>query len=121
MEKQIMTVDDSPSIRKLVEFTLKSRGYRVLSCTDGIEALDTLSRESIDLIFLDVNMPRMDGFELLGKLRAQEYTSSIPVVMLTTEGQDEDKEKALGLGATDYIVKPFKPTELLAITSRILG
>jgi two-component system chemotaxis response regulator CheY len=121
MTHSILSVDDSPSIRKLVEFTLKSKGYQVQSSPDGIEALELLARNTFSLIYLDINMPRMDGFELLKKIRSNSSTASIPIVMLTTEGQDEDRGKAIGMGVNDYIVKPFKPTELLEMTEKILG
>ena len=119
MSKKMLTVDDSPSVRKLVQFTLKAKGFSVGSAGDGVEALEKLKSEPYDLIILDINMPRMNGLEFLEKIRQDPQFESIPVIMLTTEGQDEDKDKAVSLGATAYIVKPFKPTQLLGLIGKI--
>jgi len=116
----MLTVDDSPSVRKLVKFTLKVKGYEVSSAGNGLEALDLLKQEAFDAIILDINMPRMNGLELLGTIKADEQYAGMPVIMLTTEGQDEDKDKAVALGATAYMVKPFKPTQLLTLLEKIL-
>ncbi|CAN2047594.1 Uncharacterized 14.6 kDa protein in sodA1 3'region [Candidatus Magnetomoraceae bacterium gMMP-1] len=118
MKKKILAVDDSSSIRKLVKFSLESRGYVVLAAKDGREALEIIARESYDAVVLDINMPRMDGFEFLEKVRANDKYASIVVIMLTTEGQEEDEKKAMELGAQDYIVKPFKPSELIKIMGK---
>jgi len=118
--KKIIAVDDSSSIRKLVKFSLKTIGYQVILAENGQEALECLAKDAVDAIILDINMPRMDGFEFLKKIKADEVYASIPVIMLTTEGQDEDKEKSIRLGAHDYIVKPFKPSELLNIVEKTL-
>ena len=115
MSKKILTVDDSPSVRKMVEFSLKSKGYAMGSAGDGQEALDLLSQEPYDAIILDVNMPRMNGLEFLEKRLENDEIATIPVIMLTTEGQDEDRDKAISLGATAYIIKPFKPSQLLEL------
>ncbi len=120
MSKKVLTVDDSPSVRKMVEFSLKTKGYTMGSAGDGQEALDLLSNEPFDAIILDVNMPRMNGLEFLEKRLTNDNIASIPVIMLTTEGQDEDRDKALSLGATAYIVKPFKPTQLLELLDEFL-
>ncbi|HBI14155.1 MAG TPA: hypothetical protein DDY20_01305 [Desulfobulbaceae bacterium] len=120
MSKRIITVDDSPSVRKMVEFSLKSKGYVMGSAGDGVEALELLRQEPFDAIILDVNMPRMNGLEFLENIKNDENLAAIPVIMLTTEGQDEDRDKAMALGATAYIVKPFKPTQLLSLLEEIL-
>ena len=119
MAKRMLTVDDSPSVRKLVEFTLKAKGFEVGSAEDGQEALDIMAKEQFDAVILDINMPRMNGFQVLEKMRADDTYASIPVIILTTEGQEEDKDKAVELGATAYIVKPFKPTQLLGLIEKI--
>ena len=121
MSKKLLTVDDSPSVRKMVQFTLQAKGFEVGSAADGQEALEMLASESYDGIILDINMPRMNGLEFLKQIRSEEQYSDIPVIMLTTEGQDEDKDKAVSLGATAYIVKPFKPTQLLGLLERIFS
>lgn len=120
MSKKILTVDDSPSVRKMVEFSLKSKGYAMGSAGDGIEALELLEQEPFDAVVLDVNMPRMNGLEFLEKIKTHDDFAAIPVIMLTTEGQDEDRDKAMALGATAYIIKPFKPTQLLALLDDLL-
>ena len=120
MSKRILTVDDSPSVRKMVEFSLKSKGYDMGSAGDGVEALELLEQEQFDAIVLDVNMPRMNGLEFLEKIKNHDVFAAIPVIMLTTEGQDEDRDKAMALGATAYIIKPFKPTQLLSLLDELL-
>jgi two-component system chemotaxis response regulator CheY len=112
MKKKVLAVDDSSSIRKMVEFSLKCKGYSVTTAEDGQLALELLARDNYDVIILDINMPRMDGFAFLKKIKNNDAYASIPVIILTTEGQDEDKDTAMSLGITDYIVKPFKPSEL---------
>ncbi len=121
MKKKILSVDDSPSVRKLVEFTLKSKGFQVSSAEDGLAALELMAKEQFDAIVLDINMPRMNGLEFLEKVKADDVYAPIPVIMLTTEGQEEDQDKAMDLGATAYIVKPFKPTLLLRIIDKTLA
>jgi two-component system, chemotaxis family, chemotaxis protein CheY len=120
MTRKILAVDDSPSVRKLVEFTLKRGGFLVTTAQDGQEALEIIVREKFDAVILDVNMPRLDGFEFLKRIKANESLTMIPVVMLTTEGHDMDKEQASKLGATAYLVKPFKPTALLELMNEVL-
>jgi len=121
MKKKILSVDDSPSVRKLVEFTLKSKGFQVASAQDGVAALEIMANEKFDAIVLDINMPRMNGLEFLEKVKSNDVYASIPVIMLTTEGQEEDQDKAMDLGAIAYIVKPFKPTLLLRIVDKTLA
>ena len=120
MSKKILTVDDSPSVRKMVEFSLKSKGYTMGAAGDGLEALELLNEEPYDAIILDVNMPRMNGLEFLEKRLELDKIADIPVIMLTTEGQDEDRDKAISLGATAYIIKPFKPSQLLELLEEFL-
>ena len=120
MQKKILSVDDSPSVRKLVEFTLKSKGFQVASAVDGQEALESIAKEQFDAIILDINMPRMDGLEFLEKMKLDDARASIPVIVLTTEGLEADKDRAMELGATAYIVKPFKPTQLLSLVDEVL-
>ncbi len=120
MSKKILTVDDSPSVRKMVEFSLKSKGYAMGSAGDGQEAMDLLAQEPFDAIILDVNMPTMNGLEFLEKRLENDQIASIPVIMLTTEGQNDDRDRAIALGATAYIVKPFKPSQLLELLEEFL-
>ena len=121
MSARILTVDDSMSIRKMIEFALKSKGYIVMAAADGQEGLEILERdERFELLVLDINMPRMDGLTLLRNVRQRPEWKKLPVLMLTTEGQDADRDQALELGATDYMVKPFKPTELIERVAKLL-
>ena len=106
MEKRILSIDDSPSVRKLVEFSLKSKGFQVASAEDGQEGLELMADEEFDAIILDINMPRMDGLEFLKKMRSEDAYASILVIILSTEGQEADKDRAMRLGAAVYIVKP---------------
>lgn len=121
MPEKILTVDDSTSVRKMIEFALKSKGYVVSAAVDGQEGLEILERgDRFDLVVLDINMPRMDGLTLLKTVRARPNWGRLPILMLTTEGQDADRDQALSLGASDYMVKPFKPTELIERVAKLL-
>ena len=121
MKRRILVVDDSPSVRKLVEFTLKSKGFQVTAAGDGLEALEIMAKEQFDAIILDINMPRMDGLKFLQEMRPGDTHGSTPVIVLTTEGLEEDRDRAMELGATAYMVKPFKPTQLLSFVDKMLA
>jgi two-component system chemotaxis response regulator CheY len=116
----ILAVDDSRSVIKMVEFALKSRGYAVTTAEDGEAALAALRQTAFDLLVLDINMPCLDGLALLQIIRAKDEWRALPVVMLTTEGQEADRDRALALGATAYMTKPFKPSDLLDRVARLL-
>ena len=118
---RILAVDDSPSVRKMVEAALRSARHEVVTAVDGQEALDTLERQAFDLVILDVNMPRLDGLSLLRTVRQRSDWNALKVLMLTTESEDADRQRALDLGATDYMVKPFKPGELLRRVAVLVG
>lgn len=120
MSRKVLAVDDSSSIRKMVEFSLKSKGFQVTTAVDGQEALELLAKDKPDVIILDINMPRLDGFGFLKKIKAEAANAAIPVLMLSTEGQEADMETAASLGATHYIVKPFKPSELIAAIEKLV-
>jgi DNA-binding response OmpR family regulator len=105
----------------MIEMTLRSKNYTVVLANDGMEALDTLERNSFDLAILDINMPRLDGLSLLKALRERAEWAKLPILMLTTEGQEADRERALKLGATDYLTKPFKHTQLLERVANLLN
>ena len=108
MSRKMLTVDDSPSVRKLVKFTLKAKGIDVSSAGDGVEALDLLKQDEFDGIILDINMPRMNGLEFLRTIKATDEYAAIPVIMLSTlsESGAVDTLEALAHGATDFVVKP---------------
>ncbi len=121
MSKIIMTVDDSASVRQMVSFTLKQSGYEVVEAVDGRDALSKLDKSSIHMLLTDLNMPNMDGIELIRNVRAHSSCKFIPIVMLTTESQAEKKQEGKLAGATGWIVKPFKPDQLLAVIRKVLG
>ena len=119
MPKKIMTVDDSASVRQMVAMTLRNAGYDVVEASDGKDALSKLSGP-VDMIITDLNMPNMDGITLIKSVRAQSQYKFIPIVMLTTESQAEKKQVGKNAGATGWIVKPFKPDQLLAVVQKVL-
>ncbi len=116
----IMTVDDSPSMRMLLKAALTDLGYKVLEAEDGIEALERLGGVEPDLLITDINMPRLDGFGLIEKVREQDRHRNLPILVLTTESSDEKKQRARSAGATGWIVKPFHPDKLAAAIRRVL-
>ncbi|MGZ0041052.1 response regulator transcription factor [Paenibacillus ottowii] len=107
----ILLVDDEPEIIKLMQIYLENEGYRLLVARDGLEALEQVNREQIDVMVLDVMMPNMDGIEACMKIRETEH---FPIIMLSAKGQDMDKITGLSVGADDYVTKPFSPLELVA-------
>lgn len=121
MEKTIMTVDDSASIRMMVSFSLKDAGFEVVEAVDGIDALAKLDQHDISMVIADVNMPEMDGIQFVKKMRVHPKYKFTPVVMLTTESHESMKEKGREAGATGWIVKPFKPDQLISIVRKVLG
>ncbi len=120
MSKLIMSVDDSESIRQMVRFTLKQAGYDVVEAVDGQDALKKLSSCTIDMLIADLHMPNLDGIELIKKVRSKPQYKYIPIIMLTTESQTDSKQKGKAAGATGWIVKPFKPEQLLAVVKKVL-
>ncbi len=121
MSKIIMTVDDSQSVRQMVSFTLKEAGYGVLQAADGEDALMKLDGMEVHMIITDLNMPNLDGLGLIRAVRGQSAYKFIPIIMLTTESQVEKKQEGKAAGATGWIVKPFKPEQLLAVVKKVLG
>ncbi len=121
MDKTIMTVDDSASIRMMVSFSLKGAGFEVVEAVDGVDAQSKLDHHDISMVIADVNMPVMDGIQFVKKMRTHPKYKFTPVVMLTTESHESMKEKGREAGATGWIVKPFKPEQLLKIVNKVLG
>ena len=119
MKKTIMTVDDSASVRQMVAFTLRNAGYEVIEACDGADALTKL-KGNVHMIVTDLNMPKMDGIELIRNVRKQAAYKFIPIVMLTTESQASKKQEGKSAGATGWIVKPFKPEQLLGVVKKVL-
>jgi two-component system, chemotaxis family, chemotaxis protein CheY len=121
MEKTILAVDDSASVRQMVSFTLKEAGYDVVEATDGFDALGKLNGKQVSMILTDLNMPKMDGIEMIRQVRTSAAHKFIPIVLLTTESQENKKREGKMAGATGWIVKPFKPQQLLAVVRKLLG
>ena len=121
MGKTIMTVDDSNSMRELVGITLQSAGYEVVKAVDGVDALEKAEKSSFDMVLTDLNMPNMDGIELIQKLREHSKYRFKPILMLTTESQESKKKEGKAAGATGWIVKPFKPNQLVAVVKKVMG
>ncbi len=121
MSKTIMTVDDSASVRQMVSFTLKGAGYDVIEAGDGQQAVGKLNGTPIHMVITDLNMPNLDGIGLIRAIRGNASYKFIPVIMLTTESQASTNEQGKAAGATGWIVKPFKPEQLLAVVKKVLG
>ncbi|MCW8092991.1 response regulator [Alteromonas sp. ASW11-130] len=121
MSKKILIVDDSPSIRQMVEATLKRQGYDVTAAEDGQAALDKCQSQRFDFVLTDQNMPRMDGLTLIRSLREMSAYRTVPIVVLTTEAGDSMKSQGKAAGATGWMVKPFDPAKLLAVAAKVLG
>ena len=118
----LITVDDSLTMRRIIKNTLSKIGFKnVLEAADGIEALDVLAKENIDLIITDWNMPEMDGLEFIKNLKSNEDFKDIPILMVTTEAAKEDILDALRQGVNNYIVKPFTSDTLKAKVIKLLG
>ena len=120
MGKTILTVDDSASIRQMVTFTLKGAGYNVVEAVDGEDGIVKMNGSNVDMVITDLNMPKLDGIGFIKKVRANPKTKFIPVIMLTTESQAEKKQAGKAAGATGWIVKPFKPDQLLGVVKKVL-
>jgi len=110
-KKNILIVDDDPAILRLLNTNLKARGYEVITATDGEESLEAVQRDFVDLIILDLMMPKVDGVEVVRRIREW---SDVPIIILSARGDENDKVKCLELGADDYLTKPFGIAELMA-------
>lgn len=119
-KKTVLIVDDSESIREVVNFTLQNEGYEVLVAVDGEDALQYLDGRPLDIIITDLHMPNVDGLELIRKVREMDGYKHIPILFLTTESQASKKMEAKQAGATGWIIKPFVPAKLLSAISRVL-
>lgn len=121
MSKRILIADDSASMRQMVSFTVKGAGYEVVEAVDGADALTKLQAGGMDMLITDLNMPNLDGISLIKQARALPSAKFIPMIMLTTESQDDKKQAGKAAGATGWIVKPFKPEQLLMVIKKVLG
>ncbi len=120
--KTILVVDDSKTIRNLVAFILKAEGMKVETAENGIDGLEKLySMPEINLILTDINMPRMDGFSFIAAVREQDTYKDIPIIILSTEGGEDDIQRGISLGANLYMVKPAQPERMVRNIKMLLG
>lgn len=120
MSHVIMTADDSDTVRLMVSFTLKGAGYEVIEAVDGQDAFNKFRSNSVSMLITDLNMPNMDGIELIRQVRSHDQGKFIPIIMLTTESADQKKSEGKAAGATGWIVKPFSQDQLLAVVKKVL-
>jgi two-component system, chemotaxis family, chemotaxis protein CheY len=120
MTKSVLVVDDSVSMRQMVSFTMKEAGFEVTEAGNGAEALSRIQGKSISLVITDLNMPVMDGLTFIRQIRSKPEYKFTPILMLTTESQQEKKMEGKAAGATGWIVKPFNPDQLLQTVSKVV-
>lgn len=120
-EVRFLVVEDSPTMRQLITFSLKRiPNSKIVEASDGVDALKKLKDEKFDLILSDINMPLMDGLKLVSMIRSDPAYQSIPIIIVTTEGSEHDREKGLALGANAYLSKPIQTNELLKVVKGLL-
>ncbi|MHC1698508.1 MAG: response regulator [Geobacteraceae bacterium] len=120
-EYKILIIEDSPTMRQLIAFALKRlQGVRIVEAHDGVDGLRKLSSDKFDLILTDINMPVMDGLKLVSLVRNDANYRTTPIVVITTEGAQEDRDRALSLGANDYITKPIQANRILELARTLL-
>ena len=121
MAKKILIAEDSQTMRSLIASTISALGeYELIEAANGFEALRILPREKVDLVITDINMPDINGLELISFIKNNPNYQETPLFIISTEGSEKDREKGLSLGADAYLVKPFKPEELQALIQRYL-
>jgi two-component system chemotaxis response regulator CheY len=121
MGKTILIVDDSASVRQVVSIALKGAGYEVITANDGKDALGKLTGQRIHLIISDVNMPNMDGITFVAEAKKLPAYKFVPIIMLTTESQEEKKKQAQAAGAKAWVTKPFQPDQMLSAVSKLVA
>nr|WP_111299143.1 response regulator [Paracoccus saliphilus] len=121
MTKTVLTVDDSPSIRRMIAMTLTDAGYRVVEAVDGRDGLGKATSERFDAIITDQNMPNLDGLGFIRELRKHPSGAGIPIIVLSTDSEDALKQQAREAGALGWMVKPFSQDKLLAVIRKVLG
>ena len=118
--QKILVVEDEADILEVIEYNLAREGYRVISARDGESGVRSARRDSPDLVLLDLMLPGLDGIEVCRRLKADPVTSAIPIIMVTAKGEESDVVLGLGVGADDYVTKPFSPKELIARLQAVL-
>lgn len=118
----VLVVEDSPTMRQLIVFALKRiRGLKITEANDGVDGLKKISADKFDLILTDINMPIMDGLKLVSLVRNDPNHKDVPIVIITTEGATEDKDRAMSIGANDYITKPIQTIKIIEVAKRLLN
>jgi two-component system chemotaxis response regulator CheY len=121
-EVNFLVVEDSPTMRQLISFALKRvHGSKIVEASDGIDALKKISAQKFDLVLTDINMPIMDGLKLVALIRGNEQHKDMPIIIITTEGAEEDRKKGLALGANGYLSKPIQTAELLKLVNQLVA
>jgi two-component system chemotaxis response regulator CheY len=119
---QALVVEDSPTMRQLIVFALgRIKALQVVEADDGVDALKKLSQQHFDILITDINMPMMDGLKLVSMVRKDEVHKDIPIVIITTEGAQEDRQRALSLGANAYITKPIQAPQVISKVKELLS
>jgi CheY-like chemotaxis protein len=119
--KNLLVVDDSATTRMLITLTLKkSDAFRIIEASDGTEAVKKLDTESIDIVLTDIHMPKMDGLELITHIRSKQAKQALPIIVITTMGEETDRDKGLELGANAYILKPISGAKLQSLVKELL-
>lgn len=121
MAKTVLIVDDSASLRMVVGIALRDAGYETLEACDGVDALKKLTGQKVHLIISDVNMPNMDGITLVTEVKKIPSYKFTPIIMLTTEGQDDMKQKGQAAGAKAWVLKPFRPEQMLNAVAKLIA
>ncbi|MGA2565828.1 MAG: response regulator [Pseudolabrys sp.] len=119
MSKRILTIDDSKTMRDMLMLTLAEAGFDVLQAVDGQDGLDVLVNERVDVVITDINMPRMDGYEVIRQLRKNPNHKTTPILVLTTESEGDKRNLAREAGATGWMVKPFDPDRLVETVRKV--
>lgn len=119
--QRILIVEDSPTMRQLLVFALKRmKGVEIVEAQDGMDGLRKVTSDHFDLAFVDINMPVMDGLKLISLIRSEASLSEMPICVITTEGAKEDRERALSLGANEYLTKPIQANKVLKVAQSLL-
>jgi len=121
MSRTILAADDSASIRQMIAFTLRRAGYEVIEAENGKDALEKLGNADVLMVITDLDMPEMNGIELIKKIRIRAKYKSLPIVMLTTESAATVKQTAKAAGANGWVTKPFTPAQLIGMVAKLLG
>lgn len=121
MSKKILIVDDSPSVRRMVVMTLEQQGYQVVEASDGMDGLKVARGQRFDMVITDHNMPNMTGLEFIRAFRREPGNTGIPIVFLSTESDGNLREEARSAGALGWMIKPFEPSKLVAVTRKVAG